>query len=97
MSVFHFRMDKFARRRLTVLVVLLVIAAGVYGSVAHASASGPVATKTVTVYPGQSLWSLAEAQHLNRDPRDWIADVVTLNHLSSSLVSPGQNLVVPVQ
>jgi hypothetical protein len=51
----------------------------------------------VTVEPGQSLWSIAETVAPNADPRDVIADVVSLNQLESAVVSPGQRIAIPSQ
>ena len=51
----------------------------------------------VTVQSGDSLWSVAERIAPNADPRDVIADVVSLNGLESAVVSPGQQLAVPTK
>jgi hypothetical protein len=50
-----------------------------------------------TVQAGDSLWSVAERVAPNSDPRDVIADIVSLNGLESAVVSPGQQLAVPAK
>ncbi|MFF1878766.1 LysM peptidoglycan-binding domain-containing protein [Leifsonia sp. NPDC058230] len=51
----------------------------------------------VTVESGQSLWSIAETVAPSADPRDVIADIVSLNQLESAVVSPGQRIAIPSQ
>lgn len=50
----------------------------------------------VTVSAGQSLWQLAEKIAPTEDPREVIADIVSLNQLASEDVQPGQRLALPV-
>lgn len=52
---------------------------------------------TVTIQGGDTLWQLAAELAPTADPRDVIADIVTLNALSSPAVHPGQQLAVPTQ
>lgn len=58
--------------------------------------SQPTHLVPVTVYSGESLWTIAEREAPNRDPRDFIAEVVEANHLTSSTVMPGQSILIPV-
>lgn len=51
----------------------------------------------VTVHSGQSLWSIAEKIAPSADPRDVIADIVSLNQLRSAVVTPGQRIAIPQQ
>lgn len=65
-----------------------------------AAASGEqthVSFQHVTVQPGDSLWSVAQRVAPNDDPRDVIANIVSLNGLSTAVVSPGQQLAIPTQ
>jgi hypothetical protein len=66
--------------------------AGISGSVATSDA--PVELQYLTVAQGDTLWSLAD-DHATGDPRDWIAEVVLLNGLSSSALTPGQQIALP--
>ncbi len=50
----------------------------------------------VTVAAGQDLWGVAQSLAPTADIRDVVADIVSLNQLSSSSVQPGQRLAIPV-
>ncbi len=49
----------------------------------------------VTVQPGQSLWSLAEAYDPGADPRDVVLRIQQLNSLPGAQLQAGQALWVP--
>ncbi|MEO8528369.1 MAG: hypothetical protein ABI435_04765, partial [Pseudolysinimonas sp.] len=51
----------------------------------------------VTVDGGQSLWDLAAEVAPNADPREFAAQVVALNQLTSAEIRPGQRLAIPAQ
>lgn len=66
------------------------------GGVAAASSDQAQTQFTyVTVSAGQSLWQLAEKIAPTEDPREVIADIVSLNQLASEDVQPGQRLALP--
>jgi hypothetical protein len=96
------RLTRRGRAVLSALVALpLVIGALVFAlNGGGALATGDqthVSFRYVTVESGDSLWSVAERVAPNADPRDVIADLVSLNGLESSVVSPGQQLAVPAK
>jgi hypothetical protein len=96
MNIVYTNTNPQVRRQST--VVFLIVAALFIAMLAMLNQNhGSVATTKVTVFSGQSLWSLADQMHLNRDPRDWIADVVSLNHLETSTLMPGMTLTVPTK
>ncbi len=55
------------------------------------------ATSKVTVGSGESIWSIAADSGVNRDLRDVVAEIVQLNELGSSVLSPGQQIFVPTK
>ncbi len=61
------------------------------------SSSSAVVFEYATIESGQSLWQLASSIAPDADPRDVIADLMRLNQLDSSTVSPGQRLAIPEQ
>lgn len=85
-------------RRFVRAVMVLVLATvlsiiGITGSVA--TDSEPAELTYITVSQGDSLWSLAEAYAAGQDPRDWIAEVVMTNALTSADLIPGQQIALP--
>lgn len=55
------------------------------------------ATSKVTVNSGESIWSIAASSGVDRDVRDVVAEIVQLNELSTSVLSPGQQIFVPTK
>lgn len=84
-------------RKVTVLAVAIAGAvAFISGQSANASSeSVKVSFEHVTVHAGETLWQLAEQYGKGQDARDWIADVVALNSLTSVDLQPGQDLAIP--
>jgi LysM repeat protein len=96
------RLTRRGRAVLTALVAFPVVVAALIfalnGGVAAATGEQTHATfHYVTVQSGDSLWSVAERLAPNADPRDVIADLVSLNGLDSAVVTPGQQLAIPTQ
>jgi hypothetical protein len=89
-------------RRGRVVVVLAVLAALLVGgfTLGHApsQASGHVhrvAPRTITVQPGETLWTVAERIAPRVDPRLVVAQIQQLNHLHGPQLLAGMQLVVP--
>ncbi|MCF8522520.1 MAG: LysM peptidoglycan-binding domain-containing protein [Pontimonas sp.] len=49
----------------------------------------------VTVVSGETLWAIAEMIDPTGDPRDMVAELMTLNQLTSANLNPGQELAIP--
>lgn len=86
----------FASSRLSLAVRIAVIAIAVlflWALFANDSgASGPA--RHYTVKPGDTLWSIAQANS-SGDPREGVWQLEHTNHLDSAEISPGQVLLVP--
>jgi len=89
-------------------VVLAVSAVPLAVGIAFAALSGgsamasgeQVATasfETVTVMPGDTLWSIAESVAPGADPREVIGDITRLNLLRGGALQIGQELAVPAE
>lgn len=96
------RLTRRGRAVLTALaalpVVIIALVFALNGGVAAATGEqAHVTFHYVTVQSGDSLWSVAERLAPNADPRDVIADLVSLNGLESAVVTPGQQLAIPTQ
>jgi LysM repeat protein len=82
--------------RTAILLALIITGANAFVSTANATdTSANVSYQFITVYSGETLWQIAERYAPNTDPRDFIAEVVSLNQLKSSVVEPGQRIALP--
>lgn len=98
----HLRITRRGRAVLTLLIAVPLAIGGAFAGVgaigAAAGSQGSTATfQYVTVETGESLWQVAEAVAPTADPRDVIADILSLNNLSSGEVQPGQRLAIPAR
>lgn len=93
------------RGRVVFGVLALVALAALGFGTASAIAAVPSAVATdveatadftyVTVQPGQSLWDIASTIADDRDVRDVVAEISTLNGLQGAQIEPGQRLALP--
>jgi nucleoid-associated protein YgaU len=90
------------RRKKFTLVPLIALAAlslavtvpALSASTVHAAA--PVHYATVTVRPGDNIWSLAEARTANGGNIQTVVDqIIAANHLAGVSLVPGQTLRIP--
>ncbi|MDN3443774.1 LysM peptidoglycan-binding domain-containing protein [Microbacterium sp. APC 3901] len=91
-------------RRLVLAVAAVPLAVGIAFAAlsgGSAMASGEQTTTasfaTVTVMPGDTLWSIAESIAPGADPRDVIGDITRLNLLRGGSLQIGQELAIPAQ
>lgn len=101
--VTRLRITRRGRATLTALVAVPVVAAAMLfalnggGAMANSSPAGQATVfEYATVNAGQSLWELAESLAPSADPRDVIAEIMTLNGLESASILPGQLLAIPL-
>lgn len=85
-------------RKLFRAVAIIALAA----SFSVASLTGSFATNEsgaelqyITVNSGETLWQLAVQHAPSQDPRDWIAEVVAVNALTTVDLEPGQRIALP--
>ena len=57
----------------------------------------PVAAKTVTVAPGDTLWDIASRRYPGADVREKVFEIERLNGLSGPAIEAGQHLRVPAR
>lgn len=96
----HLRMTKRGRAVLLTLiatpVVLAALAFGINAGGATATSSSTPLAK-VTVVGGETLWSVAKQIAPTADPRDVVADLVSVNRLGSADIYPGEQLSIPAK
>lgn len=99
------RLKLTARGRRVVLAVAAVpLAAGIAfaalsggSAMASGEQTATASFATVTVMPGDTLWSVAESVAPGADPRDVIGDITRLNLLRGGELQIGQELAIPAQ
>lgn len=100
------RLRMTARGRRVLVALIAVPLAGViaWGAISggsalatHESGAPAGSFRVETAYAGDTLWSIAERVAPNADPRDVVAEIKRLNALSSSQLTPGQELAIPAQ
>lgn len=92
-------------RRVLAGVIALPVAAvigwsalGMGQAVATAENGAPAGSfDSVTVTPGDSLWSIAEQVAPHADPRDVVDSIRQLNALDSSALTSGDRISIPVE
>lgn len=92
------RLTRRGRAALLLILVGLLLAAfslGRVGSQAATPLPARPALQQTTVHTGESLWSVARRIAPTADPRDVVVQLRRLNHLDSSGVQVGQQLVLP--
>lgn len=85
---------------LSLAIVVASVAGGDAGANTSAGNSGEAATSarfiTVTVAPGDTLWSLARQLSDSGSTQALVADIIEINSLSSADVSTGQEIRIPL-
>ncbi len=61
------------------------------------SVQSTVSFETITVMPGDTLWSIAQNVAPNADAQAVVAGIEELNQLDTLTVQPGQKLAIPVE
>lgn len=91
-------------RRLVLAAAAMPLAVGIGFAVlsgGSAVASGEdvarASFETVTVLPGDTLWSIAESVAPGADPRDVIGEITRMNLLQGGALQIGQTLAIPAE
>ena len=89
------------RGRIAVLLAALLTMAVLVvalspSTTATGEAGDPVATETVTVQPGDTIWKLATDANPNGDLRQTVDDIMRLNSLPTAHLPMGSEIAVPI-
>ncbi|MFS0895567.1 LysM peptidoglycan-binding domain-containing protein [Microbacterium sp. 179-I 3D3 NHS] len=85
----------FAAVPLAVGIGLAALSGG--SALASGEQAAVVSFETVTVLPGDTLWSIASAVAPSADPRDVIGEISRLNMLRGGELRIGQELAIPAE
>ncbi|MFJ4255191.1 LysM peptidoglycan-binding domain-containing protein [Microbacterium sp. NPDC090003] len=66
-------------------------------ALATGEGAGTVTFETVTVMPGDTLWSIAAEVSPESDPREVIGEITRLNMLQGGVLQIGQELSIPAE
>ncbi|TFD51898.1 hypothetical protein E3T55_07210 [Cryobacterium frigoriphilum] len=78
------------------VALVLALNGGLASAAGPTNGSGGVTFEYVTIQAGESLWQVAESIAPTADPRDVIAEIISLNRLGIDAVEPGQRLALPL-
>ncbi|CAH0206562.1 MULTISPECIES: LysM peptidoglycan-binding domain-containing protein [unclassified Microbacterium] len=91
-------------RRVLVALAALPLAVGIGfaaisggSAIASGEATVTASFETVTVMPGDTLWSIAESVAPYADPRKVISGIESLNMLGGQSLQVGQELAIPAE
>ena len=87
-------------RTVLVLSLAIVLASVVSAKAGAGTTSAPVAAGsfiTVTVAPGETVWSLANRLSGGSDVRSLVSEIISVNSLASVDLSAGQKLRIPLK
>jgi LysM repeat protein len=73
----------------TAAVGFVVLGGDVYGALNVGQAVH------VTVRAGESLWTIASAHYQSGDIREHVDQIISLNNLADSSITPGESLLLP--
>jgi LysM repeat protein len=97
----NIHLNRRGRLARTLLVLSISVTLGsVFGAQSGAStsaATSPTTFVTVTVAPGESLWSLASRLADGNDVRGLVDEIVSVNSLDSGDITAGQKIRVPLK
>lgn len=87
-------------RTCVVLSLAIVLGSVVSAKAGAGTTSAPVAAGsfiTVTVAPGETVWSLANRLSGGSDVRSLVSEIISVNSLASVDLSAGQKLRIPLK
>ena len=86
---------KAARIKIGRILVVLGILMIVFMKAAYGG--GRTGTESITVQPGETVWSIAASRYPDDDPRGRVGEIVQLNHLGNAPIFAGERLSVPAR
>jgi LysM domain len=75
--------------------ILVVLGILMVAFMQAAYGGGRNGTETITVQPGETVWSIAADRYPDDDTRGRVGEIVQLNHLGAQPIYAGEELRVP--
>lgn len=79
-----------------VIFILAIIFIFIFPFIINAKGKTEKRYSKVTVYPGDTLWTIAKENKTSKDIRKTIYEIRKANHLDSAVIIPGQELIIPL-
>jgi hypothetical protein len=98
MTTTSLRITRRGRVVLGLALALPVMALSVFLASSGALAESDAASddfEYMTVLSGDTLWSIATMISPHEDPRDVVANIISLNQLETASLMPGQEIALP--
>ena len=98
MTTTSLRITRRGRVVLGLALALPVMAISVFLASSGALAESDAASddfEYMTVLSGDTLWSIATMISPHEDPRDVVANIISLNQLETASLMPGQEIALP--
>jgi hypothetical protein len=98
MTTTSLRITRRGRVVLGLALALPVMALSVFLASSGALAESDAASNDfeyMTVLSGDTLWSIATMISPHEDPRDVVANIISLNQLETASLMPGQDIALP--
>ncbi|MGB4713042.1 MAG: LysM peptidoglycan-binding domain-containing protein [Pontimonas sp.] len=98
MTTTSLRITRRGRVVLGLALALPVMALSVFLASSGALAESDAASNDfeyMTVLSGDTLWSIATMISPHEDPRDVVANIISLNQLETASLMPGQEIALP--
>lgn len=80
-----------------VIALGIAILSGGSAIASHDAGAPAGSFETITVVPGDTLWTLAADVAPEADPRDVVDGIISLNALTTGGIVPGQTLSIPLE
>ena len=86
---------RYLARRVGILAVLGFAVVGFASGQMAGATSSKAEVSHYVVHSGDTLWAIAAQYAPHGDQADYVAELVDLNDLQSSVLMPGQQLLLP--
>lgn len=88
-------MRRKGKKKIILILVLVCVLAVSFTKIVHGNSK--VSYDNIVVYKGDTLWSIAlKYNPKNKDVRKTLYEIQKINNLNTVIITPGQELIVPI-